>query len=178
MFVATFHKVKSLDPTRTCSASYDNHTLDMNVYHHPITLKRIQDTKNEQKPVFFDEVLGVFHGWEDMAIFEDLDLGCRDYWVTGIADILRAIDNNENQVGANQWAWVDDTFLVPGKGIDCWRRAALRLLGPKMELAYDRGSGELYRALADRETVVTLGPKLHLCPEQSPGPRISGRLAR
>ncbi len=121
-FVTTFHKVKSLDPTRTCSASWDNKTLDLNVYHHPITLRRIGETKNEEKPVFFDEVLGVFHGWEDMAIFEDLDPGVRDYWVTGIADILRAIDTNENQVGANQWAWVDDTFLVPGKGIGYWRR--------------------------------------------------------
>ncbi|MCC7086508.1 MAG: discoidin domain-containing protein [Pirellulales bacterium] len=123
MFVATFHKVKSLDPSRTCSASYDNHTLDMNVYHHPISLKRIEETKNERKPVFFDEVLGVFHGWQDLALFEDIDPGMRDYWITGMPEIQRAINANENQVGANQWAWVDDTFLVPGKGIGHWHRS-------------------------------------------------------
>ena len=80
--------------------------------------------KTRTKPVFFDEVLGLFHGWEDLALFEDIDPGMRDYWVTGMPEIQRAINANENQVGANQWAWVDDTFLVPGKGIGYWHRDA------------------------------------------------------
>jgi hypothetical protein len=42
------------------------------------------------------------------------------------------------------------------------------LLGPGVELAYDRRSGELFRALIDRETVMTLGPKLHVQKSKSP----------
>jgi hypothetical protein len=37
-----------------------------------------------------------------------------------------------------------------------------------MELAYDRTSGELFRALADREVVMTRGPKLHLLKSAAP----------
>ena len=46
--------------------------------------------------------------------------------------------------------------------------SAVRLLGPRVELAYDRTSGELLRALIDRETVMTLGPKLHVQKSKSP----------
>ena len=46
--------------------------------------------------------------------------------------------------------------------------SAVRLLGPKVELAYDRTSGELFRALADREMVMTFGPKLHMQKSKAP----------
>ena len=49
------------------------------------------------------------------------------------------------------------------------------MLGPKMELAYERASGELYRALANRETVMTLGPKLHVQKSKAPAAGISDR---
>lgn len=50
--------------------------------------------------------------------------------------------------------------------LDC--ASAVRLIGPNVELAYDRTSGELFRAIVDRETVMTLGPKLHLLKSKAP----------
>ena len=46
--------------------------------------------------------------------------------------------------------------------------SAVRLLGPRVELAYDRHNGELFRALADREMVLTRGPKLHIQKSKAP----------
>ena len=46
--------------------------------------------------------------------------------------------------------------------------SAVRLLGPKVELAYDRTSGELFRALVEREVVLTAGPNLHLQKSKAP----------
>jgi hypothetical protein len=46
--------------------------------------------------------------------------------------------------------------------------SAVRLLGPRVELAYDRHNGELFRALADREMVLTRGPKLHIQKAKAP----------
>jgi beta-galactosidase len=123
VFSMAHRKMKSIDPTRIYSATFtDDAALDVTTYHHPISLKRIKDSLNDPKPVFFDEVITPFHGWEDLALFLDLDPGMRDYWIEGLQEIQQAIDAGENQAGSVQFSWVDDAFLVPGKGIDCWRR--------------------------------------------------------
>ncbi len=122
-FWMTQRKMKSIDPTRIYSATFTNNKdLDVTTYHHPLTLKRIEDSLSDPKPVFFDEVLTPFHGWEDLALFIDIDPGMKDYWIEGMKPMQDALDAGENQVGAVQFCWVDDAFLVPGKGIGCWRR--------------------------------------------------------
>ena len=78
---------------------------------------------SRSKPQFFDECLTVFHGWDESALWLDLDPGMRDYWVTGFPEIIDAEIKTDNQVGTMIWAWVDDEFLVPGKGIGYWRRS-------------------------------------------------------
>ena len=93
-------KMKSLDPTRIYSATPGATARSTSTtYHHPISLQRIQDTLNAPSRVFFDEVLGLFHGWMDLALFEDLDPGMRDYWIEGLPDIERSLNAGENQVG-------------------------------------------------------------------------------
>jgi hypothetical protein len=333
IFQMTRRKMQSIDATRIYSATWGDSSLDVTTYHHPITLKRVLDSADDPKPVFFDEVITPFHGMHEMGIFLDLDPGLRDYWIEGFQEIQQALDAHENQLGSVQFSWSDDAFCVPGRGIeitrrnigelrytegvyklprrgiigepawgtvDGWRRprpeywlskklyspvqieekplklpeagkpivvpvrsrnqfadlnayvcrwqlgseegearanaapmsngsleiavkqppktddrlslqffndrgqmfdayrlsfkphempkfpnsgnppriversgyldgaAAVRFLGPKVELAYDRTSGELFRALIDRETVMTLGPKLHLLKSNSP----------
>ncbi len=122
VFSMTHRKMKALDPTRLYSGTYGDATLDLTVYHHPITMGRIRDALRGPRPAFFDEVIGLFHGWEDLALFMDIDPGMRDYWITGLPEIRRALRSGENLLGAVQFSWVDDAFLVPGKGIDIWRR--------------------------------------------------------
>ena len=113
--------MKSIDPTRLYSATWGDDTLDVDTMHHPVNLQRIKESLSWPKPAYFDEVLGLFHGWEDLALWLDLDPGMKDYWVEGISDILHAINAGHNQLGTIQFCWSDDTVLVPGKGVDIWR---------------------------------------------------------
>ena len=62
----------------------------------------------------------------DLALFLDLDPGMGDYWIESLAEIQQAINASENQVGTVQFAWVDDRFLVPGKGNRTWRSGHAR----------------------------------------------------
>ena len=66
----TQRKMKSLDATRIYSATFtDDRSLDVTTYHHPISLKRIHDSLNDPRPVFFDEVITPFHGMYDLGSF-------------------------------------------------------------------------------------------------------------
>jgi hypothetical protein len=122
VFSMTERKMRSIDPTRLYSATWGGPTLDVTTYHHPITMQRINDSLNDPKPVFFDEVITPFHGMHEMGIFLDLDPGLRDYWIEGFQEIQQAIDAHENQLGSVQFSWSDDAFLVPGRGIEITRR--------------------------------------------------------
>lgn len=73
-------------------------------------------------PVLFDEGFAPFQGFGNQAYEMELDPGLRDYWVTGHFEPLKAILASEHQFGSMIWAWVDDAFLVPGKGIEYGRR--------------------------------------------------------
>ncbi|MFI5385462.1 MAG: glycoside hydrolase family 2 TIM barrel-domain containing protein, partial [Fimbriimonadales bacterium] len=121
VFSMTADYLRQIDPTRIYSATFSGDALEVRTMHHPVTLQRIHDSLNWSKPAFFDEVLGNFHGWEDLALWVDLDPGMKDYWVEGIADIVAAINAGHNQLGTMEFSWCDDTFLVPGKGVDVWR---------------------------------------------------------
>jgi hypothetical protein len=122
VFSMTCRKMRSIDSTRTYTGTWGDDTLDMVVYHHPMTPQRIKDSLRDSKPAFFDEVMALFHGLYDHAFFEDVDPGMRDYWLEGLPEMLRTINAGENQAGTVQFCWVDDAFLVPGKGICVWRK--------------------------------------------------------
>lgn len=125
VFQMTQKYIKSVDPTRPSSGSYapENDAADMIVHHHPTNLNLfIREMGNKPKPVFMDECQSVFHGWGDLAYSLEIDPGLHDYWITKVDDVIRACFETENQVGTMIWAWVDDAFQIPGRGIGYWRR--------------------------------------------------------
>jgi beta-galactosidase len=125
IFQLAHRYAKQLDPTRPVGGSYAPEEMDNDVFviHHPTnTAEHIEQTKNISKPVFYDECLTVFHGWGDFAYSLEIDPGMHDYWETGMLGIRRQEMKYENQVGTMIWAWVDDAFCIPGRGIGYWRR--------------------------------------------------------
>jgi hypothetical protein len=124
MFQLAHRYAKALDTTRPVGGSYAPEEMDNDVFviHHPgDTAKHIEETKSISKPVFYDECLTVFHGWGDFAYSLEIDPGMHDYWETGILGIRRQEIQYENQVGTMSWAWVDDAFLISGRGACCRR---------------------------------------------------------
>lgn len=125
IFQLAHRYVKQLDTTRPVGGSYAPFEMDNDVFviHHPTnTHQDIERTKKLSKPVFYDECLTVYHGWGDFAYSLEIDPGMHDYWETGVFGIRRQEMKYENQVGTMHWAWVDDAFAIPGRGIGCWRR--------------------------------------------------------
>jgi hypothetical protein len=125
VFQMTQKYIKTVDPTRPSSGSYapENDPADMIVHHHPTNLNLfIREMSAKPKPVFMDECQSVFHGWGDLAYSLEIDPGMHDYWITKVDDVVRACFETENQVGTMIWAWVDDAFQIPGRGIGYWRR--------------------------------------------------------
>ena len=125
LFQMTQQYIKKVDPTRPSSGSYapTDDKADMFVRHHPTNLNVfIRAQSGLPKPLFMDECQSVFHGWGDLAYSLEIDPGMHDYWVTNVPDVIRACFETENQVGTMIWAWVDDAFQVPGRGIGYWRR--------------------------------------------------------
>lgn len=127
IFQMTRDYIKKIDPTRPSSGTYApaEDKADMAVYHHPTNLHEfIRKMADIPKPVFMDECQTVFHGWGDLATSLEIDPGMHDYWVTNVPEVIRASFETENQVGTMIWAWADDAFLVPGRGIENGRRDA------------------------------------------------------
>ena len=125
IFQMTQKYIKAVDPTRPSSGSYAPETdpADMIVQHHPTNLNLyIREMGAKPKPVFMDECQSVFHGWGDLAVSLEIDPGMHDYWITKVDDVVKACFETENQVGTMIWAWVDDAFQIPGRGIGYWRR--------------------------------------------------------
>lgn len=115
------HKfARESDPTRPTSAG-QSANLEIATYHNPTSMQRMKDTADFQMPVLFDEALGVFQGQGPQAGGLELDPGLRDYWVTAHFEPLEAIVKSNHHLGTQIWAWVDDAFLVPGRGIEYGR---------------------------------------------------------
>ena len=125
LFKMTQQYIKTIDSTRPSSGTYapEADKADFVVEHHPTNLNQyIRSRAGAPKPVFMDECQTVFHGWGDLAVSLEVDPGMHDYWVDRVPDVIRACFETENQVGTMIWAWVDDAFWVPGRGIGYWRR--------------------------------------------------------
>ncbi|MHB1456808.1 MAG: glycoside hydrolase family 2 protein, partial [Armatimonadota bacterium] len=113
--------IKDSDPTRPVSAGQSGN-LDIATYHNPTSLQRLKDTADFTMPVLFDEGFAIFQGFGAQAGGLELDPGLRDFWVTAHHEPLKGILKSEHQFGSMIWAWADDAFLVPGKGIEYGRR--------------------------------------------------------
>jgi hypothetical protein len=101
----------------------DDFGVDVATIHHPITAERVRKMSDHPRPVLFDEVLTIFHGTEYLATELEIVPGMHDYWVEGVPEIIAEIRKAKNCLGAMQFSWTDDKFLVPNKGTSSTRRS-------------------------------------------------------
>ena len=124
VFSMAQRKMKSLDPTRIYSATCGDDTLDVDVYHHPITLQRIKDTLGRcQSRCSSTKCSALSTAGDDMRLFEDIDPGMRDYWIDGPAG-NPAGAQRRREPGRRRAILLGRRRLsaFPAKAIGCWRR--------------------------------------------------------
>lgn len=112
--------VRKVDPTRPTSAATSADT-EIATLHNPISLARMERTKNLDKPLLFDEAWCIYQG-----IFGDVaemwvDPGIRDYYAAPLAAIYDAMMASKTTQGSQIWCWADDIFCVPGRGLEYGR---------------------------------------------------------
>jgi hypothetical protein len=115
--------VRSVDPSRPTSAA-TSASLEIATKHNPISIARIDDAEPKiDKPLLFDEAWCIYQG-----IFNDVaemwvDPGMRDYYAQPLPRIYEAFMKSHVTQGSMIWAWSDDLFCVPGRGIEYGREA-------------------------------------------------------
>lgn len=114
-FEAAHQFVKRVDPTRPTSAG-QSATLDLDTMHNPISLQRMREREDVKVPIMWDEAMAPFQGdlWGDTREVW-LDPGDRDYYIQPLIPVWNAVQASKNVQASIIWAWVDDTFLVPGR---------------------------------------------------------------
>ncbi|MBI5705410.1 MAG: discoidin domain-containing protein [Armatimonadetes bacterium] len=125
---------KKADPSRPASAATSAQPgdevgrstakLDIYTLHNPLALSRIQDAEGKMKaPLIFDESLCIFQGiWNDVAEMW-VDPGIRDYYVEPYKEVMAAFEKSKVTQGSFIWAWSDDLFCVPNRGLEYGREA-------------------------------------------------------
>ena len=124
-------EIRVHDPSRPVMGSWTNN-VDFTIRHNPITVKGIRSLDDNDKPVLWDESLAPYQGiWGDGdALWRDP--GIRDYYVVPLVDVMEAFWHSKVVQASFTWAWADDMFLVPGRGVEQGRgytddRAAERI---------------------------------------------------
>ena len=112
--------VKESDKSRPVAAA-TSAWLDIATLHNPISIGRIKANEKLDKPLLFDESWCIYQG-----IFNDVaemwvDPGMRDYYVEPLQKIYRAMMDSNATQGSQIWAWSDDLFSVPGRGLEYGR---------------------------------------------------------
>ena len=113
--------MRRADPTRPDGGSYDRGSLELLARHNPITIEGIAEMEKGNKPVLWDECWCIYQG-----IFGDvaelwLDPGIRDYYVEPLPAIYARMMGSRNIAGTQIWAWSDDIFCVPNRGLEYGR---------------------------------------------------------
>lgn len=116
--------VRHNEPSRPTAAA-TSAWLDIATLHNPISIRRINENENIDKPLLFDESWCIYQG-----IFNDVaemwvDPGMRDYYVAPLQQIYRTMMDSKTTQGSQIWAWSDDIFCVPGRGLEYGRGATL-----------------------------------------------------
>ena len=119
-FERSYEWVRRADPTRPTGAA-TSAWLEIATLHNPLAISRIEEHKNLDKPMFFDESLCIFQG-----IFGDVaemwvDPGVRDYYVTPLPTIYERFMQSPTTQGSYIWCWSDDIFCVPHRGLEYGR---------------------------------------------------------
>lgn len=115
--------VRLIDPSRPTGAATSAWT-EIATLHNPIAIKRINDNENIDKPLLFDESWCIYQG-----IFGDVaemwvDPGIRDYYAEPLPGIWDAFMKSKTTQGSMIWAWSDDLFCVPHRGLEYGRGTA------------------------------------------------------
>ncbi len=114
--------VRSVDPSRPLGAA-TSAWLDLATAHNPISVARIAEYEAQPAPMLFDESFAPFQGiWSD-AGETWIDPGIRDDYATPLRPIWDAMMKSRATQGSQIWAWSDDLFLVPGRGLEYGRRS-------------------------------------------------------
>jgi len=114
---------RRIDPSRPDGAA-TSEWLEIATLHNPISIKRIQENENLDKPLLFDEAWCIYQG-----IFNDVaemwvDPGIRDYYAEPLKGIWDVFMKSKVTQGSQIWAWSDDIFCVPGRGLEYGRDTA------------------------------------------------------
>jgi beta-galactosidase len=112
--------VRAADPSRPTSAA-TSAWLEIATLHNPLAVARIDENEKLDKPLIFDESLGIFQG-----IFNDVaemwvDPGIRDYYTVPLLAVYDRFMKSKSTQGSMIWCWADDIFCVPGRGYEYGR---------------------------------------------------------
>lgn len=112
--------VRQIDPSRPTAAAISA-WLEIATLHNPISIRRIEENEKLDKPMLFDEAWCIYQG-----IFNDVaemwvDPGMRDYYAEPLKGIWDAFMKSKVTQGSQIWAWSDDIFCVPGRGLSYGR---------------------------------------------------------
>ncbi len=115
--------VRKVDPSRPTGAA-TSAWLEIATLHNPISIQRIQENETLDKPMFFDEAWCIYQG-----IFGDVaemwvDPGMRDYYAEPLPAIWDVFMKSKSTQGSMIWAWSDDIFCVPNRGLEYGRETA------------------------------------------------------
>jgi beta-galactosidase len=113
--------MRRADPSRPDGGSYDRGSLELLARHNPISITGIAEVQKVNKPVLWDESWCIFQG-----IFGDiaemwLDPGMRDYYAEPLPAIYERMMRAKSIAGTQIWAWSDDIFCVPNRGLEYGR---------------------------------------------------------
>ena len=113
--------LRKADPSRPNAGSYDRGSLEILARHNPICQGDITELEKVNKPVLWDECWCIFQG-----IFGDIaemwvDPGLRDYYAEPLPAVYARMMRSKNIIGTQIWAWSDDIFCVPNRGLEYGR---------------------------------------------------------
>jgi beta-galactosidase len=111
---------KALDPSRPISSGCSG-DLGLKTFHNPVTADLVRENRDSPVPVLMDESFAIFQGMGPQAGTLESDPGLRDYWVVPHRDTVTAVRGTPRNLGGMIWAWVDDLFLAPGRGVEYGR---------------------------------------------------------
>ncbi len=113
--------LRAADPSRPNAGSYDAGSLEILARHNPITLADIAQLERQNKPVLWDECWCIFQGiWGDVGEMW-LDPGIRDYYAVPLPPIYARMMDSPRLAGTQIWAWSDDIFCAPNRGLEYGR---------------------------------------------------------
>lgn len=113
--------VRAADPSRPLAAA-TSEWLDLATLHNPMSVAGIDQQEQLDRPLLWDESLAPFQGiWGD-AYEIWLDPGIRDYYAVPLIAAYDRMMKSRAVQGSQIWAWSDDIFCVPGRGLEYGRR--------------------------------------------------------